>query len=58
MQTLYPVSAEETLIDQGCYYYYRAIDGELEKMPVVEPWTRHQTLAGEIITRAERDSRH
>ncbi|ARN74571.1 hypothetical protein [Oceanicoccus sagamiensis] len=56
MQTIHPVQAGETLIDQGCYHYYRVTGGVEEKMPVLEPWSRHQS-GDVVITRAERDAR-
>ncbi len=56
MQMIHSVSADESLIDQGCYHYYRITDGVEETMPVVEPWSRHQ-LGDIVITRAERDAK-
>ncbi len=55
MEMIHPVNADEILIDQGCYHYYRSTDGVEEKMPVLEPWSRHQ-LGDRVITRAERDA--
>ena len=56
MQTIHPVAADETLIDQGCYCYYRIIANQRQKMPIVEPWSRHRNSSGDIITRAEREA--
>lgn len=53
MQVIHAASADETLIDEGRYGYFR----NDEKMPVHEPWSRHRDSEGIIITRAERDSR-
>ncbi|WP_101759835.1 hypothetical protein [Oceanicoccus sp. KOV_DT_Chl] len=56
-----PVGDDETLIDHGCYNYYHEsqIGGTVfaEKTKVSEPWSRHRNAQGDIIVRAERDSR-
>ena len=57
MDAIHPIAENEILIDEGCYAYYRVVDGIEEKMQVLEPWARYRLPNGDIITRSERDSR-